>query len=77
MAFGLFLIRGTEEERVIRFNSMPNLLLDEPVGHLYANACSRGWWGVSGCNRAHQCPPKNSFCPIQVQEPDEHMNMNY
>eukprot|EP00971_Amphidinium_carterae_P090335 1788794-Amphidinium_carterae.1 len=46
-------IKKFPEERVIRFNSMVNLRLDEPVGHLYANACASGWWGVTSltCSR--------------------------
>mmetsp|Transcript_57348 Transcript_57348/g.105939 ORF Transcript_57348/g.105939 Transcript_57348/m.105939 type:complete len:317 (-) Transcript_57348:81-1031(-) len=46
-------IKTYPAERVIRFNAMPNLAMEEPVGHLYANACSRGWWGVTSlaCKR--------------------------
>mmetsp|Transcript_33501 Transcript_33501/g.76533 ORF Transcript_33501/g.76533 Transcript_33501/m.76533 type:complete len:310 (+) Transcript_33501:110-1039(+) len=46
-------IKTFPEERLIRFNSMANLKLDEAVGHLYANACASGWWGVTAlpCKR--------------------------
>jgi len=41
-------------ERVFRMNAMNNLHKGEPVGHVCANACSQGWWGVTvlACPRA-------------------------
>eukprot|EP00403_Amphidinium_massartii_P014695 CAMPEP_0178412544 /NCGR_PEP_ID=MMETSP0689_2-20121128/22069_1 /TAXON_ID=160604 /ORGANISM="Amphidinium massartii, Strain CS-259" /LENGTH=301 /DNA_ID=CAMNT_0020033793 /DNA_START=226 /DNA_END=1127 /DNA_ORIENTATION=+ len=33
--------------RVFRMNAMNTLRDGEPVGHVFANACSQGWWGVT------------------------------
>jgi len=46
-------IKKYPKERIVRFNAMANLLADEPVGHVYANACLHGWWGVTSlvCKR--------------------------
>jgi len=41
--------------KVFRMNAMNNLHNGEPVGHVCANACSQGWWGVTvlACPRVH------------------------
>jgi len=47
-------IRLFPAEDIIRFNAMPNLRFNEPVGRVYANAYRNGgWWGVTAavCSR--------------------------
>eukprot|EP00403_Amphidinium_massartii_P012718 CAMPEP_0178421902 /NCGR_PEP_ID=MMETSP0689_2-20121128/26891_1 /TAXON_ID=160604 /ORGANISM="Amphidinium massartii, Strain CS-259" /LENGTH=333 /DNA_ID=CAMNT_0020043437 /DNA_START=95 /DNA_END=1096 /DNA_ORIENTATION=+ len=34
-------------KQIFRMNAMNNLREGEPVGHVYANSCSQGWWGVT------------------------------
>mmetsp|Transcript_16623 Transcript_16623/g.38912 ORF Transcript_16623/g.38912 Transcript_16623/m.38912 type:complete len:362 (-) Transcript_16623:197-1282(-) len=48
-------IKQFPQDRIIRFNAMANLMADEPVGHVYANACPGGWWGITAleCKRLY------------------------